>query len=294
MSKSIFYTYKYVWEDGTPYYIGKGKENRAFKDHGEIPVPEDRNRIIFLIENVAEKEAFQHEKDMIEFYGRKDLGTGPLLNRTSGGQGTSGHIVTEEQRKKCRRSGKTCYEKGVGIHSRSKEKMSEDGRKSGKIGGKSCYEKGVGIHRWSKEQYRENGRKSGNKTKENKTGLFGRSPEKHSEDSKRGGKIGGSRGGKIGGKTTSSQKWQCTETKYVSTASGLTKYQNKRGIDTSNRIKLNGPKNWEITFNCGEVIIVNCIKTWAKENGYSYYCLLDVRKGKNRNHRGIIKVVLLV
>jgi hypothetical protein len=196
MTKLIFYTYKYVWEDGTPYYVGKGKENRAFKDHGEIPVPKDRNRIIFLIENVSEKEAFQHEKEMIKFYGRKDLGTGPLLNKTSGGQGTSCRVITEEDRE------------------------------------------------WR--------RKAGNKNKENKTGIFGRSPEKHSEDSRKGGKIGGLKGGK----TTSIQKWQCTETGYVSNAGGLTCYQKARGIDTSNRIKLDSPRSWEITFEDGRIIII--------------------------------------
>jgi hypothetical protein len=89
-SELVFYTYKYVWEDGTPYYIGKGQKNRAFQNHGDIPVPKDKSRIIFLIENVAEKEALEYEKEMIKFYGRKDLGTGPLLNRTNGGQGISG------------------------------------------------------------------------------------------------------------------------------------------------------------------------------------------------------------
>jgi hypothetical protein len=294
MSKSIFYTYKYVWEDGTPYYVGKGQKNRAFADHGEIPVPEDRNRIIFLIEDVTEKEALEHESKMIKFYGRKDLGTGSLLNRTSGGQGVSGRIINEEERERRREVGKVNYEKGVGIHGRSKEQMSENGKKSGKIGGKSCYEKGVGIHGRSKEQMSENGKKSGTKCKENKTGLFGQSSEKMSEDSRKGGKIGGRKGGKIGGKTTSSQKWQCTETGYTSHAAGLTHYQKARGIDTSKRIKVDGPKIWEITFECGKVITTNCLKTWANKNGHNYRTVLDVRRGKNRNHRGIIKVVLLV
>ena len=41
-----------------------------------------------------------------------------------------------------------------------------------------------------------------------------------------------------GGVVTSSQKWQCTETGFISNAGVLAKYQRKRGIDTSKRIRL--------------------------------------------------------
>jgi len=44
--------------------------------------------------------------------------------------------------------------------------------------------------------------------------------------------------GKIGGKTTSSQKWQCLVTGFISTPGPLTCYQNKRGIDPSLRKRL--------------------------------------------------------
>jgi hypothetical protein len=137
---------------------------------------------------------------------------------------------------------------------------------------------------------KKGGKITGNKSKENKTGIFGLSPEQLSEASKKGGEISGPKSGKI----TSSQKWQCTETGYVSTAGALTNYQKAKGIDTSNRIRVDGPRRWEITSEDGIVIfITQTLKEWAKENDYSYDCLLDVRRGKTRRHRDIIKVVPL-
>ena len=94
--KKIFYTYAYLRsktsktaEAGTPYYIGKGKKGRAYGYHRRTPVPKDKSKIIILKENLSEQEAFTHEKEMILFYGRKDLGTGILMNWTDGGEGTS-------------------------------------------------------------------------------------------------------------------------------------------------------------------------------------------------------------
>jgi hypothetical protein len=96
-----YYTYAYLRKDGTPYYIGKGKNNRAFyKTKNEIKPPRDKSRIIFLKQNLTEEEAFKHEKYMIAVFGRKDLETGILYNRTNGGEGSSGLRLTEEQRKR--------------------------------------------------------------------------------------------------------------------------------------------------------------------------------------------------
>jgi len=93
-----FYTYAYLREDRTPYYIGKGKDNRAYKKGKKesIILPNDKSRIIFLKQNLTEQEAFKHEKYMIAVFGRKDLGTGILRNKTDGGEGTSGAIRSEE------------------------------------------------------------------------------------------------------------------------------------------------------------------------------------------------------
>lgn len=98
-----FYTYAYLREDKTPYYIGKGQTRRIFQQHGKsCGVPKDKSRIIFLKQNLTEEEAFKHEKYMIAVFGRKDLGTGILYNRTDGGDGCSGKIVSEETKKKLR------------------------------------------------------------------------------------------------------------------------------------------------------------------------------------------------
>lgn len=87
---NVFYTYAYLREDNTPYYIGKGKGNRVIRrQKNDVKPPKDRSRIIFLKKNLTEEEAYKHEIYMIFVFGRKDLGTGILLNKTVGGDGAA-------------------------------------------------------------------------------------------------------------------------------------------------------------------------------------------------------------
>lgn len=103
----MYYTYAYLREDGTPYYIGKGKDNRAYeRSRKGIKPPKDKSKIILLKQNLAEDAAFKHEIYMIAIFGRKDLGNGILHNRTDGGDGSSGAIRSLEFKENLRKVNK--------------------------------------------------------------------------------------------------------------------------------------------------------------------------------------------
>jgi len=75
---------------GTPYYIGKGKNSRAWrKKNVEIKI---------IAHQLSEDEAFILEKLLIKKYGRKDQGNGILNNKTAGGEGTKNVKVSAKTR----------------------------------------------------------------------------------------------------------------------------------------------------------------------------------------------------
>lgn len=96
---NIYYVYAYLREDGTPYYIGKGKDNRAYaKNHRSFP--KDLSRIVFLEKNLTEIGALALERRYIAWYGRKDKQTGCLINLTDGGESNSGWLMPDEVKTK--------------------------------------------------------------------------------------------------------------------------------------------------------------------------------------------------
>ena len=119
-----YYTYAYLREDGTPYYIGKGKAGRINNTLHTIHLPVKEERRIFLKKNLTDEEARKHEIYMIAVLGRKDLGTGILRNMTDGGEGCAGRRLSDETKKKLSDS-----HKGKKFTDEHKRKLSEAAKK---------------------------------------------------------------------------------------------------------------------------------------------------------------------
>lgn len=141
-----FYTYAYLRKSGKPYYIGKGSGERAYKSSGRFATtPVDRSKILILKSGLSEDQAFRHEMYMISVFGRKNNGTGILLNLTDGGEGSSGRVLSSQTKEKIRKKilGKkakksvrlkmSASRKGryVSIETRRKKSLSMRGKNTG-------------------------------------------------------------------------------------------------------------------------------------------------------------------
>jgi hypothetical protein len=111
--KEEFYTYMYYdpSRNNEPIYAGKGYNDRAWDHFSRIDRHPFTQRLQFMKKNgispviglyAGLDEEFAHllEIELISKFGRKDLGKGPLLNLTDGGEGVRGLVRSEESKQK--------------------------------------------------------------------------------------------------------------------------------------------------------------------------------------------------
>lgn len=100
------------------FYVGIGKElKRAYNKCKRSNWWKKINNkteisVEILADNLTYDDAKELEIFLIELYGRKDLGTGPLVNMTDGGDGAQGYKHTEENKDKMGKMFKEQYKNG--------------------------------------------------------------------------------------------------------------------------------------------------------------------------------------
>ena len=147
-----YYVYLYLREDGSPYYVGKGRGYRYSCPH-KVEVP-PRERIHFLFEGLSDEWARFKEMEFIDIWGRLDDGTGILENGTDGGDAPQGRPCSDHAKKRASE-----VHKGKVVSVETRRKMSESAKRRGSNGGPK------GIAPWNKgkkhtKEHRENLRKA--------------------------------------------------------------------------------------------------------------------------------------
>lgn len=121
----MFYTYAHFRPDGRIFYIGKGSGNRHLslsrgKHWKNVVAKHGGFRSEVLANWPTEAEAFEHEKFLISCF--RGMGY-DLCNKTDGGEGTSGRILSEESKNKLRQFGEKNGMYGISISEETRARM---------------------------------------------------------------------------------------------------------------------------------------------------------------------------
>ena len=164
-----FYVYLHIkLTDGEPFYVGRGRGNRAYeRGRGRRSqywfniVDKYGFDVIFLENNLTGDFSFELEKYWIGRIGRMDLGLGPLVNFTDGGEGTCGMSKEAKEKRSKQMKGKNVWMKGRKLSDETRERMSKS-----RMGHK--YNVGRKATQETKERQRKSmkGKNTGKRTEE--------------------------------------------------------------------------------------------------------------------------------
>jgi len=209
------YTYKITFEEVPYYYYGSKKEKKYNEEYWgspktnrwcwELYTPKKQILEIFDYTDEGYEECRKVENRLIKPF----LDDTCCLNERCGG-----HYSLEV----CRKVGERSKELGKGIHSLTFEERSELGKRNAK----KSKELELGFYKMTFEERSELGKRNAKKSKELGIGIFALTKDELSETSKK----------------VAYQKWQCTITGFIANAGNLAQYQRRRGIDTTNRIRI--------------------------------------------------------
>lgn len=238
MHSPRIYIYKITFEEVPYYYYGVHKEKYFNEEYWGSPVtnkslwnfytPKKQILQFFNFTDEGWLEAQEVEKRLIKPFYNTDKW---CLNEHCGG-----NFSLEVRRLNGKNTVKVHKELKIGLYGLTYEERRENSKK--------MVELKQGCHKLTKEErviksknrakidlknkcglyanLSENGKKGAEVNRQNQTGLWTFTSEYRSEITKK----------------TNSQKWKCTITGYVSNAGGLSNYQKHKGIDKSNRVKL--------------------------------------------------------
>jgi hypothetical protein len=119
MNDYYVYGHYKIGEDNIPFYIGFGRGRRAKSKekrnkHWHSVVDKYGYQVKLLCEQITKNEAKQLEVQLIGMFGRSDIGKGPLVNKTNGGDSSNGKKFEK---------GHVTWNKGIPLAEDAKRKM---------------------------------------------------------------------------------------------------------------------------------------------------------------------------